>query len=495
MADRLARNHRRSTRRQRERERTQWEISGAEEHLRRARTAARDGWDGTAVDEFRSALGHAERAWCRTNLRRGKAAHDMHRAAVLEKAPEELASLVRRAFYDLTHYEQFVCRIEAFPPVVELAEQAVRMLLHGAQHPPRNKRRFPARWLRKAVLPKPRLRSGDWVAAGRFRPGQVVSIEDRQPHLMHLSYGDEEETGFPPHARRWAKVKPPRKLPSLKDVFEEGGWIRHAEHGFGRIAILRHTSLEVAFHDRRRRLVPSPYLEGIVRVAGPDPVDTRPVSEWIRIGDWVRVDPWGEGVVLACYRTEVDREERDCLAILVGDQVESLAIGPLKPLVWSVNRPALDMAAPWNARALWFWLQDGARHGRPVCRCCGYPVLGTDFDEGLEPLLCLICGWFDDGMDEAEASRVREGDKFEWIPNAGYSLTEARASFLDHGHVFPLDTPSAERMADPATERLALREALDSLKHRDAEEDVMATWNEIWRMARRVSVTLRGIGG
>ena len=65
---------------------------------------------------------------------------------------------------------------------------------------------------------------------------------------------------------------------------------------------------------------------------------------------------------------------------------------------------------------------DGLFH----CPCCGFPTLEArgDFE------ICLVCWWEDDGQDDADADTVAGG------PNGRYSLTQARANFRDHLHMY-----------------------------------------------------------
>jgi len=56
-----------------------------------------------------------------------------------------------------------------------------------------------------------------------------------------------------------------------------------------------------------------------------------------------------------------------------------------------------------------------------VCPCCGYPTLRHRHDYDT----CNLCGWEDDGQDDADADEVLGR------PNSDYSLTEARRNFID----------------------------------------------------------------
>jgi Cysteine-rich CPCC len=64
---------------------------------------------------------------------------------------------------------------------------------------------------------------------------------------------------------------------------------------------------------------------------------------------------------------------------------------------------------------------------RATCPCCGYPTInGRAAYE-----ICALCGWEDDGQDDAEhaAGPCRDPDAISGGPNYDYSLTEARMNF------------------------------------------------------------------
>lgn len=79
------------------------------------------------------------------------------------------------------------------------------------------------------------------------------------------------------------------------------------------------------------------------------------------------------------------------------------------------------------------------------CPCCGLPSLEEPpgcFDT------CMICFWEDDGQSDADADQPNDG------PNGMYSLTQARANFRHHGHMYDagkgihaVEHPTAERQA------------------------------------------------
>lgn len=61
---------------------------------------------------------------------------------------------------------------------------------------------------------------------------------------------------------------------------------------------------------------------------------------------------------------------------------------------------------------------------RFACPCCGFPSLLS-----LCGTTCSICWWETDGLDLHD-------DEVRGSPNAGYSLSQARANFEDHGHMY-----------------------------------------------------------
>jgi len=67
---------------------------------------------------------------------------------------------------------------------------------------------------------------------------------------------------------------------------------------------------------------------------------------------------------------------------------------------------------------------------RATCPCCGYPTINgrRAFD------ICPLCGWEDDGQDDAERapSGSPRPDELANGPNHGYSLTEARENFAQY---------------------------------------------------------------
>lgn len=80
-----------------------------------------------------------------------------------------------------------------------------------------------------------------------------------------------------------------------------------------------------------------------------------------------------------------------------------------------------------------------------ACPCCGLPTLEEPpgcFD------VCQVCYWEDDGQDDAIADAPNNG------VNGDYSLTQARANYRRHGHMYDAgkgihaaETPSPARQA------------------------------------------------
>jgi hypothetical protein len=67
---------------------------------------------------------------------------------------------------------------------------------------------------------------------------------------------------------------------------------------------------------------------------------------------------------------------------------------------------------------------------RGTCPCCGYPtIMGRGAYD-----ICPLCGWEDDGQDDAERgpSGAPRPDVVAPGPNHGYSLSEARENFAQY---------------------------------------------------------------
>jgi hypothetical protein len=67
---------------------------------------------------------------------------------------------------------------------------------------------------------------------------------------------------------------------------------------------------------------------------------------------------------------------------------------------------------------------------RSTCPCCGYPTINGrgDYD------ICSLCGWEDDGQDDAEKAPPGyfTPEEVAGGPNLDYSLTEARENFAQY---------------------------------------------------------------
>ena len=204
---------------------TRWEFSRARESLD---LVADDPEHG---DEFfdrhegdlRSALTHAVRAWCRAHLRCKDAseADDSYFAAFAEKSPEDLHHAVMQAHAAMDRRRVGACWIST-AEVAGTVRGAAEAVLEAALHPPRNKRRFPARLTIRRIPRKPRVRPGSWIDTGRYRSAVVLEVMPDPPHIMRLSYGDEIDEDFRPHIANWKSVRKRKRIPSLKHAFSPG---------------------------------------------------------------------------------------------------------------------------------------------------------------------------------------------------------------------------------------------------------------------------------
>ncbi len=88
-----------------------------------------------------------------------------------------------------------------------------------------------------------------------------------------------------------------------------------------------------------------------------------------------------------------------------------------------------------------------------ACPCCGCPTLA----ERQTYEICVICGWEDDGQDDADADEVRGG------PNGSYSLTTARTNFRNLGTMYDSADDRGRMASDVAAARRALVAAYDAL--------------------------------
>ena len=425
---------------------------------RAARTVDSGPW---IKHDLGAAFTHSVTAWCLAHLRGIGVGDEENHLAFLEKAPEALkaqAAMARTALHGLAR--------GAIAPAdaVATVKAAVGVLLEAAANPPKNRRRFPARYRSGRPVRKPRVKPGGWIDTGRYRPARVLSVMDDPPHIMTLSYGDEIDRDFRPHTVHWKSVRMRKQPPSLKDLFAPGDWIRHARFGYGRLLAVRDSTMEVAFRNHRETLIPDAALRKIVKVDGPEPDDDRLLGEQFPPGTWIERDCTGAGVVVEA--------DKDALTVLLSSRIVTLRAGRNDPVVWKLDRPTLNLTRPWHRRRIWWWRNAALCRGHRPCPCCGYPNLGVADAFGLEPVQCILCGWTDewdgewDGEEDAdEVTPLPDPEHpldWEW-PNWGYSLTEAHGNFENRGAMFRRDDPRAVPFANVAPLRRRLRRLLDKI--------------------------------
>ncbi len=253
-------------------------------------------------NDLASSLRHAIRAWCWSHLRCKGAEDDDYRfsLAFKEKGPEHLRQLVIRARTELNNH-RLELEFASAGRTIEAVQAAVDALLEAASNPPRNRRRFPARLLRfRPFRPprRPRVRPGSWIDTGRYRPAVVLEMKPDPPHEMKISYGDDVED-FLPHISNWKSVRKRKHLPSLKDVFSPGDWVRDPRNGYGQVLKVRNSVLEIEYRKRgTSTMIPDAALSRFKKVDDPGPEDTRPATERFPPGTWIELDRSGPGVVL-----------------------------------------------------------------------------------------------------------------------------------------------------------------------------------------------------
>jgi len=71
--------------------------------------------------------------------------------------------------------------------------------------------------------------------------------------------------------------------------------------------------------------------------------------------------------------------------------------------------------------------------------------------------ICTVCWWEDDGQNDENADRVHGG------PNGRYSLSEARANFEDHEHMYDLGD-GIEVVENPSPQRRNLVQYIREIK-------------------------------
>ncbi|MDQ6944442.1 MAG: hypothetical protein M3169_18235 [Candidatus Eremiobacteraeota bacterium] len=112
-----------------------------------------------------------------------------------------------------------------------------------------------------------------------------------------------------------------------------------------------------------------------------------------------------------------------------------------------------------------------------VCPCCGYPTIEARRDHDI----CCLCNWEDDGQDDADADNVRGG------PNSDYSLTEARANFVEYRTQYrPSDVRRFARATPTYEARSALIAAFDALLPAVHPWEFIAAMPEIERLDRSI---------
>jgi len=453
---------------------------------------------GESVRELKDALTHAIRAWCWSHLRDIDRTIDDHawRRAFDEKAPDDLRKVGTVALRAIG--KAIDAQGNSAAEAVTATDAAVEMLLEAVAHPPRNRRRFPAhlrRYRLRKEPRKPRVRPGSWIDTGRYRPAVVLAMMPDPPHIMRLSYGDEIDDDFRPHIVNWKSVRKRKRIPSLKDVFSPGDWVRHPFNGYGCVLTVRNSTMVIEFRGRGRpaTYVPDASLSRWERVDDPGPEDLRPVNERLPPGTWIEIDGSGRGVVLAV--------EDDVLAALFRYGVVHIVepgTGEDGSVIWKLDRTALDLRSSWGRRWAWWWLHRDI-FGLPACACCGYPNLdgsGSYFRAGE----CVICGYPDFGTgfenddvpqvlyaggcwrhrnawdfpepdeDEPEAAPAEPSER-EWEVS-GYSVQEARRNYETRGVMFRPGDPCAEAWEKAAV----LRHSLARLFDRRMAEPFQ--WNE-----------------
>ena len=449
------------------RNRTRQETRNARDVLARAIATLDDGREFTdeSARGLENALTHAVQAWYWSHLRDIDKTidDDAYRRAFEEKAPDDLRK-ARVAALRAIH-RALETQGNSATKAVAATDAAMEILLEAVAHPPRNRRRFPAHLRRYPLWKeprKPRVRPGSWIDTGRYRPAVVLAMMPDPPHIMRLSYGDEIDEDFRPHIVNWKTVRKRKRFPSLKDVFSPGDWIRHPYSGYGRLLAVRNSTMEVDFRGRVATVAPDAGLSRWEKVDDPGPEDRRPVGERLPPGTWIETDSFGQGVVLAI--------EDDTLAVLFRYGVKYIREpAPCSdgPVIWKLDRTALDLRSSWGRRWVWWWLHKDI-YGVPVCACCGYPnfgqCVGNYLELEFEARECLICGYpeFESGFEDDDTPRVlhiggcwrlrdfwdfpeSDEDEPEAAPTeppererelTGYSLSEARRNYETRGVMF-----------------------------------------------------------
>lgn len=197
-------------------------------------------------------------------------------------------------------------------------------------------------------LPTDIVKPGDWIDTGRYRPARVLEMMADWPHAMRLSYGDKIDEYFLPHITEWGPIRQPPSVPSLKDVFSPGDWIRHSYSGYGRVVAVRNSTMDVDYRGRMAIVVPDAKLSKIQKVDGPEPDDPRPVAERFTPGTWIEQGVFGQGVVLYVQDDVVVPGEERPISVLnvcfIGRGVIRIVADDDGPFIRKMNREPLDLA-------------------------------------------------------------------------------------------------------------------------------------------------------
>lgn len=90
----------------------------------------------------------------------------------------------------------------------------------------------------------------------------------------------------------WQTVRKPKHVPSLKEHFTPGDWIRSRYSGYGKVLAVRNSRMDVDFSGCTATLGPNPDLPGIEKVSSPEPEYFLPASERFSPGTWTLRRPF-----------------------------------------------------------------------------------------------------------------------------------------------------------------------------------------------------------
>ncbi len=447
---------------------TKWEMDSARDCLACVVSASDRGEDFT-IDHMmylRSAFTHAVRAWCRTHLRGKGGNDDSYHRAFIEKCPDKLGKLA-------TAFQVAMRKLRKHPTSINRAVAAtqtvVEALLDAASHPPRNRRRFPARLKPNRPIRKPRVRPGSWIVAeGRYRPGQILEMMPDPPHTMKVSYGDEIDDDFLPHITYWRTVRKPKHVPSLKEHFRPGDWIRHRYSGYGRVLAVRNSRMDVDYSGSAETLCPNPELSGIEKVLAPEPEYFLPASKRFSPGTWIDQAVFGRGVVLSIVR------DTSLVVFFLDRVVRRIATSIDVPAIWKLEEKPINLSSSCRQRWVAWWrnytdgypiygLLYGTSENRP-CLCCGYPNLGTEPVFANDEKECVICGW---------PEHARYGNPFDQIQKErGCRLLDAQQNYENAGTMFRVGDRRFEIFEKVTALRNSLIELLEKAQASPSE------WND-----------------